>query len=90
LTEDLDVDIISAIMGDILIRNVPEVTVARLKARAIRHGRSLQAEALAALEAGGQYSGDAFLDELARLRASKQIEFDVNTALAALREDRSR
>jgi predicted nucleic acid-binding protein len=44
-------------MGDILVRNVPEVTVARLKGRAKRHGRSLQAEALAALEAEGPYSG---------------------------------
>ncbi|MGP8099260.1 MAG: FitA-like ribbon-helix-helix domain-containing protein [Candidatus Cybelea sp.] len=31
-------------MGDILIRNVPDATVARLKARAKRDGRSLQAE----------------------------------------------
>jgi plasmid stability protein len=90
LTEELDVDIITDIMGDILIRNVPEVTVARLKARAKRHGRSLQTEALAALEAGGRYSDDAFLDELARLHASKKIEFDVTGALAALRGDRSR
>jgi plasmid stability protein len=77
-------------MGDILIRNVPAETVARLKARAKRHGRSLQAEALAALEAGGRHSGDAFLDELARLHASKTIRFDVTAGLAALREDRSR
>jgi len=90
LTDRLDIAIINDSMGDILIRKVPEATVARLKARAKRNGRSLQAEALAALEAGGRHSGDAFLDELARLRASKKIRFDVTAALAALREDRSR
>jgi plasmid stability protein len=77
-------------MGDILIRNVPEVTVARLKARAKRHGRSLQAEALAALQAEGPYSGTAFVNELNRLREQGALNFDVDEALAALREDRAR
>jgi plasmid stability protein len=80
----------NAIMGDMLIRNVPEVTVARLKARAKRHGRSLQAEALAALQAEGPYSGTALLKELHRLREQGQWDFDVEAALAALREDRAR
>jgi plasmid stability protein len=77
-------------MGDILIRNVPEVTVARLKARAKRHGRSLQAEALAALEAEGPYSGTALVNELDRLRGQGKLDFDIDAALAALREDRER
>jgi plasmid stability protein len=77
-------------MGDILIRNVPEVTVARLKARAKRHGRSLQAEALAALEAEGPYSGTALVNELDWLRGQGKLDFDVEAALAALREDRAR
>ncbi len=77
-------------MGDILIRNVPEATVARLKARAKRNGRSLQAEALAALQAEGPYSGTAFLNELARLREQGQWNFEVDAALAGLREDRAR
>ena len=77
-------------MGDILIRNVPEVTVARLKARAKRHGRSLQAEALAALEAEGPYSGTALVNERDWLRGQGKLDFDVEAALAALREDRAR
>ncbi|MFY9740278.1 MAG: hypothetical protein WAK11_14685 [Candidatus Cybelea sp.] len=77
-------------MGDILIRNVPEATVARLKTRAKRNGRSLQAEALAALQAEGPYSGTALVNELDRLREQGQLNFDVDAALAALREDRAR
>jgi plasmid stability protein len=77
-------------MGDILIRNVPDATVARLKTRAKRNGRSLQAEALAALQAEGPYSGTALVNELDRLRERGQLNFDVDAALAALREDRAR
>jgi plasmid stability protein len=77
-------------MGDLLIRNVPEATVARLKTRAKRHGRSLQAEALAALQAEGPYSGTALVSELDLLRKEGQLNFDVDAALAALREDRAR
>jgi plasmid stability protein len=77
-------------MGDILIRNVPDATVARLKTRAKRNGRSLQAEALAALQAEGPYSGTALVHELDGLRERGQLNFDVDAALAALREDRAR
>lgn len=77
-------------MTDMLIRDVPEATVARLKARAKRHGRSLQAEALAQLEAEGLYSGDAFVDDVARLRAEGKLSFDLSAALAALHNDRKR
>jgi plasmid stability protein len=79
-----------AIMTDVLIRNVPEATVARLKARAKRHGRSLQAEALAVLVAEGPYSGDAFADDVARLRGEGKLSFDLTAALTALRDDRKR
>lgn len=37
-------------MGQVLIRQIPEETVARLKARAARHGRSLEAELRLILE----------------------------------------
>jgi hypothetical protein len=77
-------------MRNILIRNVPGATVARLEARAKRNGRSLQAEALAALQAEGPYSGTAFVNELDRLREQGQWNFDVDAALAGLREDRAR
>jgi len=77
-------------MADMLIRNVPPRTVAELKRRAKRHGRSLQAEALAALEAGGRCSGDAFVSELEHLRSEGKLNFDVGAVLGALREDRDR
>jgi len=77
-------------MTDVLIRNVPPSTVAELKRRAKRHGRSLQAEALAALEAGGRCTGDAFVSELEHLRSEGKLNFDAGAALQALREDRNR
>ena len=77
-------------MTNLLIRNVPDATVAKLKERAKRHGRSLQAEALAALQAEGPYSGDAFVDEVTTLRTDGKLSFDLSAALSALRGDRSR
>lgn len=77
-------------MADILIRNVPPATVSKLKARAKRHGRSLQAEALAVLESATPHSGDAFIELLDNARAENELTFDVELALTAIREDRSR
>ena len=77
-------------MASILIRNVPDETMTRLKKQAKRHGRSLQAEALAALEARGPFSGDAFADEVERLHAEGKLNFDRDAVLAALYEDRQR
>jgi antitoxin FitA len=37
-------------VGQVLIRQIPDETVARLKARAARHGRSLEAELRSILE----------------------------------------
>ena len=37
-------------MGQVLIRQLPDETVARLKAKAARHGRSLEAELRSILE----------------------------------------
>ena len=78
------------IMPNLLIRNVSTRTVAALKERAKRRGRSLQAEALATLETGAGHSGDELADELARLRADGKLVLDLKAALTALREDRSR
>jgi len=77
-------------MPHLLIRNVSAKTVATLKERAKHRGRSLQAEALAALETGACHSGDELADELARLRAEGKLVLNVKAALAALREDRLR
>jgi hypothetical protein len=77
-------------MANLLIRNVPERTVAKLKQRAKRHGRSLQAEALAALEAEGPHSGNAFVAEVERLHNEGSLRFNVAAALQGLYEDRRR
>jgi antitoxin FitA len=37
-------------VGQVLIRQIPDETVARLKAKAARHGRSLEAELRSILE----------------------------------------
>jgi len=77
-------------MTDLLIRNVPADALATLKARAKRNGRSLQAEALALIESGTRKSGDEFVQELRRLRASGNWSFDLSVALDAIRSDRDR
>jgi plasmid stability protein len=77
-------------VANILVRNVPAATVEKLKERARRHRRSLQAEALAALQADVTHSGDAFVDELERLSGEGKLSFDLTAALLALREDRVR
>lgn len=77
-------------MADILIRNVPPAMVRKLEARAKRYGRSLEAEALAALENATAYSGDTFIELLENARAKNELTFDVDLALAALREGQSR
>ena len=77
-------------MADLLIRNVPPQLVTRLKRRAKRHGRSVQAELLAIVEAGSQVTGDEFAAALARLHTVGKLELDVKAALKALREERAR
>ena len=37
-------------MGQVLVRQIPDETIARLKAKAARHGRSLESELRAILE----------------------------------------
>lgn len=51
-------------MAQVLVRQIPDETVARLKERAARHGRSLEAELRAILETA---VGDP-RDELRKLR----------------------
>ena len=52
------------IVGQVLIRQIPEETITRLKAKAARHGRSLEAELRAILE----HSVAEPKEELMRLR----------------------
>lgn len=74
-------------MADMLIRDVPRTTLQRLKARAKRHGRSLQGEARQILEQAAQ-SGDvhAIVDRWKKRLVGRQ--FDGSAAL--IRGDRSR
>lgn len=51
-------------MGQVLIRQIPDETIARLKASAARHNRSLEAELRAILETAVSEP----MEELVRLR----------------------
>lgn len=55
-------------MGDLLIRNVPKRTIDSLKARARRHGRSLQAEVLSLLQQVDIPDGDRMIEWLNSVR----------------------
>ena len=48
-------------MSDLLVRNVPKKTLESLRARARRHGRSVQAEVLQLLERARLPAGDLLL-----------------------------
>jgi len=77
----------SAVMPDILIRNLDAAAIARLKGRAKRHHRSLQAEARLVLEqAAGAEDVRAMLAAWKDRLADRQ--FDGSAAL--IREDRDR
>jgi plasmid stability protein len=56
-------------MGQVIIRNLPEPVIERLKAAAVTHGHSLEQELREVLTAAA-YQRSALLDELALLRAS--------------------
>jgi plasmid stability protein len=76
-------------MTQLLIRGMQAETVQRLKARAKRHGRSLQGEVKAILEAAAGYSmqeAHAVSDAWAARLAGR--EFSDSAAL--IREDRER
>ena len=77
-------------MADILIRNLTQNTVNKLKARAAENGRSLQSEAKAILERSAAELSFAKLrrnaDALSRRFADRQFSDSVDL----LREDRQR
>ena len=56
-------------MAQILVRNLDDGCLERLKSRAARHGRSLQAEAKIILEQAAQLDMDAARQLVDRLRA---------------------
>jgi len=78
-------------MANLLIRNVPEGIVSRLKDRAKKHNRSLQQELHSILVATATQSSEDLLKQSSRIRAKlrkKGVTFSDSAEL--LREDRSR
>lgn len=75
-------------MAQLLVRDVPEATVAALKKRAKEHGRSAEAEHRAILEAAlKQKKNDDFWEEARKLRERlKGRTFTDSTIL--IRQDR--
>jgi plasmid stability protein len=76
-------------MSQLLVRDLPPETVARLKARAYLHGRSLQGEVKRILEEAIQYSLTEARGTAAewRQRLAGQVSSD---SAELLREDRDR
>ena len=72
-------------MGDILIRGVPKGTVDGLKARAKRHGRSMQAEIIDILERSSVPAGDSLI---AWLRKTRETGLRAAPGIAAIRQAR--
>ncbi len=78
-------------VADLLIRNVPQETLAAIKARAKRRGRTLQAEALEALKLGAEPTGVGLVEWLKTVRPDiTEAEADAAAAAgtAAIRADR--
>jgi plasmid stability protein len=76
-------------MGEILVRGLDRKVVDRLKARAKRHGRSLQSEAKTILQSAAALAPEEVGDMLDRWRKKfAGRRFDDSAAL--IREDRER
>jgi plasmid stability protein len=76
-------------MAQLLIRNVKDETVAKLKERAKQHGRSLSAEVREVLEKNVAFDQDAWLAEARSIRESLRGTKQTDSA-DLIREDRDR
>jgi len=76
-------------MAQFLIRNLDEKAVERLKARAKRHGRSLQGEVKQVLEQAAGYSLEEALQSASKIRRSLRGKRFSDSA-KLVREDRQR
>ena len=76
-------------MAQVLIRNLDDATVNRLKERAVAHGRSLEQELRLLLTEAAQPTREEVVRTAAAIRhlASKPIDVDLD---ALVREDRDR
>lgn len=75
-------------MAEILIRNVDDAVHARLKEKAARKGKSLQAYLRDKLEEASAPSTEEFLAEAARIRQSIKLPADAPPLDQVLRESR--
>lgn len=73
------------------LRDIPPETYARLRRRAERHGRSINAEVLWILEQElGRPSGEELVERLRKLRAEWTLPPDFPRPEDLIREDRDR
>lgn len=76
-------------MPDILIRGLDAAVIRRLKARALRHGRSVQSEAKQVLERAAGFGGPEVAEMLEQWR-TKLAGRKLAPSSKLLREDRDR
>jgi plasmid stability protein len=76
-------------MAQLLIRDMQDETVQRLKARAKRHGRSLQGEVRAILEAAAGYSMQE-AHAVSEAWAARLTGREFSDSAELIREDRQR
>ncbi len=76
-------------MAQVLVRNLDPGAVERLKARALRHGRSLQAELKSVLEQAAGVSAEDARALAARIRRRLAVRQQSDSA-ALVAEDRRR
>ena len=76
-------------MAQVLVRNVPEEVVARLKDRASRKGRSLEAELRQVLEAAARLERSEFRERAGEIREQLRGCYH-SDGTALIREDRDR
>lgn len=78
-------------MAQVLVRNLKDTVVARLKRRARTRGRSLQAEVKAILEEAAQDVPEDFWKEADRIREQlKRSGRKFSDSAALIREDRDK
>lgn len=76
-------------MAQVIVRNIDEAVVRRLKERARRRGRSLESELREVLAAAARQEMAAFRERAAAIRARYEGTVQTDSALL-LREDRDR
>jgi plasmid stability protein len=76
-------------MGQLIVRDLDDALIKRLKERAARHGRSMESEHRRLLEEALNPPSDAFFEQAARLRAETRGTEQTDSA-ELIRADRDR